>query len=111
MIDWVVPISHNFHGTITKKLQQCTDLKEELSRIWQLNMDCITLQGVPLKTGQLEHQNQASGPVVNGILGIGTTHNEYYSKQITQKFKTAYSPPCCIYSNAESSNTQYVPFS
>jgi len=65
-------------------------------------MGCITVQGVPLKIGQLEHQNQASGPVVSGILGISTTHDVYYSKQITWKFKTGYSPSCCVYSNAES---------
>jgi hypothetical protein len=80
-------------------------LKEELMRIWQLYTGCIILQGIPLKTGQLENQNQASGPVVSGILGISTTHNGYYSQQIIWKFKTAYSPPCCVYSNAESSNT------
>jgi len=68
-------------------------------------MGCVILQGVPLKIGQLEHRNQASGLVVSGTLGISTTHNVYYSKQITWKFKTVYSPPCFIYPNAEGSNT------
>ena len=34
-----------------------------------------------------------------------TTHNEYYTKQLTQNFKTASFPHLSIYPNAESSNT------
>jgi hypothetical protein len=36
---------------------------------------------------------------------ICTMHNEYYTKQLTQNFKTAYFPLCSVQSNAESSNT------
>jgi hypothetical protein len=32
-----VPSSQNLCSTITKNLQKHTDLKEELTRIWQLN--------------------------------------------------------------------------
>jgi predicted methyltransferase MtxX (methanogen marker protein 4) len=35
-IDVAIPNSHNLHSTITKKLRKYTDLKEELTRIWQL---------------------------------------------------------------------------
>jgi hypothetical protein len=36
LIDVVIPNNH-FYNTITEKLQKYTDLKEELTRIWQLN--------------------------------------------------------------------------
>jgi len=29
-----IRISHNFHSTITERLQKCMDFKEELVRIW-----------------------------------------------------------------------------
>jgi hypothetical protein len=36
LIDAATPNSHNLHSTLTEKLHKCTDLKEELIRIWQL---------------------------------------------------------------------------
>jgi hypothetical protein len=36
-IDAAIPNSHSLHCTITEKLQKYTDLKEELTSIWQLN--------------------------------------------------------------------------
>ena len=101
-MDAIIPISHKFHSTITRKLQQCTDLKEELMRIWHMYMGCIILRGVLLKLASL---NIKVKHAVSGTLGISTTHSGYYSEQITQKFKAAYSPPCCMYSKAESNNT------
>jgi len=41
----------------------------------------------------------------NGVNNTSCTmHNVYFTKQLTQDFKTAYFPPCSIYSKAESSN-------
>ena len=34
-IDVAIPNRHNGYSTITEKLQEYTDLKEELTRIWQ----------------------------------------------------------------------------
>jgi hypothetical protein len=31
-----IPNSRNLYSAITERLQKCTDLKEELTRIWQL---------------------------------------------------------------------------
>jgi hypothetical protein len=39
--DVAVPNSHNIHNTITEKLQKYSDLKEELTRRWQLKTPCI----------------------------------------------------------------------
>jgi hypothetical protein len=61
-IDAAIPNSHSLHSTGTEKLQQFTDLKEELVRIWQLETACIT-------------------PLVLSTPGIVTN--------ITRKFKTA----------------------
>jgi hypothetical protein len=33
-----IPNSHNLYSTMTKNFQKYTDVKEELTRIWQLNM-------------------------------------------------------------------------
>jgi hypothetical protein len=41
--DVTIPNSHNRHSTITEKRQKCTDLKEELIRMWQLKTACIIL--------------------------------------------------------------------
>jgi hypothetical protein len=55
---------------------------------------------------RLERRAYKNMTTENGICNTTSTiHNGYYSKQITGKFKTALSPPCSIYSNAESSNT------
>jgi len=40
-----------------------------------------------------------------------TIHNGYYAKQITRKFKPAWAPPFSVHSNAESSNTEDMPYS
>jgi hypothetical protein len=37
LMDVSTPNNHNFHSTITEKLQKHINLKEELTRIWQLN--------------------------------------------------------------------------
>jgi hypothetical protein len=42
-IDVAVRNSHNLHSTFTKKPLKCTDLKEELIRIWQLKAVYIIL--------------------------------------------------------------------
>ena len=34
LIDVAIPNSHCLHSAITERLQKCTDLKEELIRIW-----------------------------------------------------------------------------
>ena len=36
LIDAATSNSHNLHSTLTEKLHTCTDLKEELIKIWQL---------------------------------------------------------------------------
>jgi hypothetical protein len=38
-----IPNSHNLHGLITDKLQNCKYLKERLTRIWQLTSVCTIL--------------------------------------------------------------------
>jgi hypothetical protein len=43
LIDATIRNSHNLHSTITEKQQKYTDLKEELTRIWQLKAVYITL--------------------------------------------------------------------
>jgi hypothetical protein len=40
-IDAAIPDSHSLNCNITGKLQKDTDLKEELTIIWQLNTPCI----------------------------------------------------------------------
>ena len=47
-MDVVIPDSH-FYSTITEKLQKFTDLKEELTRIWQLNAIYIGPLGASTK--------------------------------------------------------------
>jgi len=39
-IDVRIPNSGNLCNTITKKLQKYTNLKDELTKIWQLNAEC-----------------------------------------------------------------------
>jgi hypothetical protein len=38
LIAVTMPNSHNLFSTITEKLQKCVGLKEELTRIWHLNI-------------------------------------------------------------------------
>jgi len=38
LIAVTMPNSHNLYSTITEKLQKCVGLKEELTRIWHLNI-------------------------------------------------------------------------
>jgi hypothetical protein len=40
-MDVRIPNSRNLCSTTTKKLQKYTNLKEELTKTWQLNADCI----------------------------------------------------------------------
>jgi hypothetical protein len=48
----------------------------------------------------------------NGVKNSScTVHNFYYTKQLTQNFKTASFPHCSVQSNAESISTQYMPYS
>jgi len=42
-LDVAIPNSHNLHSAITERLQMCTDLKEELTRLWQLKTVYIIL--------------------------------------------------------------------
>ena len=65
--------------TITEKLQEYTDLKEELIRYMATEYGLYNT--------------------------INTIQNGYYSKQITQELKTAQSLPFSKYSNAEDCNT------
>jgi hypothetical protein len=37
LIDAAIPNSNSLESTMTKKLQKYTDLKEKLTKIWQLN--------------------------------------------------------------------------
>jgi hypothetical protein len=37
LIHVAIPNSYNIYSTITEKLQTYTDIKEELTRIWELN--------------------------------------------------------------------------
>ena len=54
----------------------------------------------------------AKRPMQNDLHNTDSTiHSGYYAKQITRKFKPAWSPPFSIYSNAESSNTEDMPYS
>jgi hypothetical protein len=69
--------------TITEKLQKYIDLREELTRERQLNAVYITT--------------------------ISIINNGYYPPKITRQFAISQSSPCSIYSNADSSNTQYMP--
>jgi len=39
-MDVAIPNRHDGYNTITEKLQEYTDLKEELTRIWQPNAVC-----------------------------------------------------------------------
>jgi hypothetical protein len=41
LIDVSIPNGHNLYSTVTKKLQKYTDLKEELTRIYQMNAVCV----------------------------------------------------------------------
>jgi len=54
-----IPSSPNLRSFITKKLQQCTDSKEELIRMWQLKTYYIIL--LPLSTTDIisnkRHEN------------------------------------------------------
>jgi hypothetical protein len=45
LTDVAIRTSHNLYSTITKKLPKYTDLKEEITRMWQLNAVCV----VPLE--------------------------------------------------------------
>jgi hypothetical protein len=42
-IDVAIPNSHNLHSAITERLQKCTDLKEELTSMWQIKTVYIIL--------------------------------------------------------------------
>jgi len=42
-VDIAIPNSHNLHSAITERLQKCSDLKEELTRMWQLNTPYIII--------------------------------------------------------------------
>jgi hypothetical protein len=59
LIDVTYPNSHNFHSTITEKLQKHTDLKVELIRTWQLKM-AYTVLLVISKTCIILHKLRAS---------------------------------------------------
>jgi hypothetical protein len=54
LIDTTIPNSHNLHSTITEKLQKYVDLKDELTRIWQLNAVYIVHPQRQLETAQPE---------------------------------------------------------
>ena len=62
LTDVAIRNSHKLHSTITEKLQKYTNLKVEEIIIWQST--------TPYSI-------------------ISTTHNAYYSTQITQKYETA----------------------
>ena len=49
VIDVAIPNSHNLCSTMTRKLQQCTVLKEELIRKWQLKTACVIPLVLPTK--------------------------------------------------------------
>jgi hypothetical protein len=55
---------------------------------------------------RLERRAYKNMTTLNALYNITSTIDScYYHKQITRKFQTAQYPPCCIYSNVESSNT------
>jgi len=83
LIHVAIPDSHDLHSAINKKLQKYTNLKEELTRIWQLSAVCTI------------------------SLVLSTPVGYYYptNKKTTQRFQTARSSSWSLYSNAESSNT------
>jgi hypothetical protein len=57
---------------------------------------------IMIRNKQSAYKNMATENSVNNT--ICTMHNEYYTKQLTQNFKTAYFLLCSVQSNAESSN-------
>jgi competence protein ComGC len=65
-INVAVPNTHNLHSTIAEKLQNCTELKEELVKTRQLN--------------------------TNSVIPIVLSTN--FKTNYTRKFKTTQSPPC-----------------
>jgi hypothetical protein len=59
----------------------------------------------PAEVHRLERRAHKNMSVENGPQNTtSTTHNMYYPKLITQKTVTSWSPPCYIYSYAESTN-------
>ena len=79
-INVAIPTSHNLHSTITERVQKCVySLERGASK------DMATESGLYNTTSAI--------------------HSGYHSKQITQQFQRAYSPPRSIYSNVEISNT------
>jgi hypothetical protein len=74
-VDTAIPKSHNFHSTVTERLQQYTGWKEELTRIQQLK----TAHTVPpvLSTEGIISNSNTNCPYST----TSTVHRRYYLKQ------------------------------
>ena len=69
-MDVAIPNSHNLHRTIVYKLQKCTDLEQDLIRMWRLKTPCIippVLSKASIITNTLYNTTS-------------TIHSEYYYK-------------------------------
>ena len=87
LIDVAITNSHSLHNTTTtEKLHKYTDLKEVLTKLWQLN----AVYTVPL---------------VSSTMGIITPTPPPTPKKTPQQLDTAQSSPWSTYSHAESGNT------